>query len=79
MSDEEIFVTQSSMPSFDEYVEAIKPLWDTHRITNMGIYHRELEKKLKEFFINLLTKNWGIKLLALVLAAAVVILVNVNT
>ena len=49
MSDEEIFVTQSSMPSFDEYVEAIKPLWDTHRITNMGIYHRELEKKLKEF------------------------------
>lgn len=35
-------------------------------------------KKLKEFFVNLLTKNWGIKLLALVLAAVVVILVNVN-
>ena len=35
-------------------------------------------KKLKEFFVNLFTKNWGIKLLALVLAAAAVVLVNIN-
>lgn len=44
-----ILVTQSSMPSYEEYIEAIKPLWDSHWITNMGTYHKELEKCLKEY------------------------------
>ena len=44
-----ILVTQSSMPSYEEYIEAIKPLWDSHWITNMGTYHKELEKHLKEY------------------------------
>lgn len=47
--DKEIYVTKSSMPPFDEYVEMIKPLWDTHIITNMGNHHRELEEKLCDF------------------------------
>lgn len=47
--DERILVTRSSMPSYEEYIEAIKPLWDTHWLTNMGVYHRELEKKLKDY------------------------------
>ena len=42
-----IFVTRSSMPSFEEYVEEIKPIWDSHWLTNMGQYHQELERKLK--------------------------------
>lgn len=46
---EKIPVTQSSMPPYEEYIEAIKPLWDTHWLTNMGIYHQELERRLKEF------------------------------
>lgn len=46
---EKIFVTRSSMPSYEEYVEAIKPLWDTHWLTNMGKYHEELEKKLRNY------------------------------
>ena len=46
---EHITVTKSSMPSYEEYIEAIKPLWDTHWLTNMGVYHRELEKKLREY------------------------------
>ncbi len=46
---EKILVTQSSMPSYEEYIEAIKPLWDSHWITNMGMYHKELEKHLKEY------------------------------
>lgn len=45
--DEKIFVTQSSMPAYKEYVEAIKPLWESRRLTNMGQYHQELERQLK--------------------------------
>lgn len=44
-----ILVTRSSMPSYEEYCEAIKPLWDSHWITNMGNYHMKLENQLKEF------------------------------
>lgn len=46
---DKILVTRSSMPSYEEYIEAIKPLWDSHWLTNMGVYHRELEQKLKEY------------------------------
>lgn len=46
---EKIYVTRSSMPPYEEYIEAIRPLWDTHWITNMGKYHAELERGLKEY------------------------------
>lgn len=46
---EKILVTKSSMPSLEEYVEEIKELWDTHWLTNMGVKHQELQKKLKEY------------------------------
>ncbi|MBO5032033.1 MAG: DegT/DnrJ/EryC1/StrS family aminotransferase [Lachnospiraceae bacterium] len=49
MPEEKIFVTQSSMPPYEEYIEAIKPLWDSHWLTNMGQYHRELEARLCEY------------------------------
>lgn len=49
MKEEKILVTQSSMPTYEEYIAAIKPLWDTHWLTNMGQYHKELEKQLKEY------------------------------
>jgi dTDP-4-amino-4,6-dideoxygalactose transaminase len=49
-----ILVTKSSMPNLDEYVEEIKELWDTHWLTNMGVKHQELEKKLLDY---LDTKN----------------------
>lgn len=44
-----INVTRSSMPDFDEYIEEIKELWDTHWLTNMGIKHRELQSQLESF------------------------------
>ena len=47
--DKEIFVTKSSMPDYEEYIEAIKPLWDTHWLTNMGTYHRQLESLLRDY------------------------------
>lgn len=49
MMSEKIFVTRSSMPPYEEYIEAIKPLWDSHWLTNMGKYHEQLEQKLKEY------------------------------
>lgn len=49
MQDEKILVTQSSMPPYEEYIEAIKPLWESHWLTNMGKYHKELEEKLREY------------------------------
>lgn len=42
-------VTKSSMPEFDEYVEMIRPLWDTHWLTNFGDYYKRLEKELKQY------------------------------
>lgn len=43
-----IYVTQSSMPLYEEYIEMIRPLWDSHKLTNMGDYHNRLEEKLKD-------------------------------
>lgn len=57
----EIFVTKSSMPSLDEYVEEIKDIWDSHCLTNMGPKHVEFQKRLKEYmdvrYIELLTNG----------------------
>lgn len=44
-----IWVTRSSMPDFNEYVEEIRPLWESHFLTNMGAKHRELEARLKDY------------------------------
>lgn len=48
MSEQQILVTRSSMPTFDEYVNEIAPLWESHWLTNMGEKHKELEARLKE-------------------------------
>lgn len=44
-----INVTRSSMPSFEEYCEEIKELWDTHWLTNMGVKHKQLQAQLEEY------------------------------
>lgn len=41
-----IYVTQPSMPSYEEYCEAIRPLWESRWLTNMGDMHNELETRL---------------------------------
>lgn len=45
----QILVTQSSMPSFDEYTKEIRELWDSHWLTNMGVKHQQLEQSLREY------------------------------
>lgn len=49
MDKKKILVTRSSMPPYEEYIKAIESLWDTHWLTNMGEYHRKLEKELKDY------------------------------
>lgn len=44
-----ILVTQSSIPTIEEYTEEIKSIFETKWLTNMGEKHNELEKKLKEY------------------------------
>ena len=45
----EILVTKSSLPKFEDYVDEIKDIWDTHWLTNMGIKHQLLQEKLKTY------------------------------
>jgi len=49
MLNKPILVTRSSMPPFDEFVSEIKPIWDSHWLTNKGEFHQKLEKELIEF------------------------------
>ena len=44
-----INVTRSSMPSFEEYCEAIRPLWDSHWLTNKGALHEKLREELQAY------------------------------
>lgn len=46
---EVINVTKSSMPPFEEYIEKIKPLWESRWLTNNGILHQELERNLEKY------------------------------
>jgi dTDP-4-amino-4,6-dideoxygalactose transaminase len=45
----EILVARSSMPSFDEYIDEIRDIWDSHWLTNMGVKHKELQSELKKY------------------------------
>lgn len=58
---DKIFVTKSSMPSFDDYINEIRDIWDTHWLTNMGSKHKRLQAELKEYLgvenIDLLTNG----------------------
>ena len=44
-----IAVTRSSMPSFDEYTDEIRDLWESHWLTNAGAKHEKLRELLKEY------------------------------
>lgn len=44
-----INVTKSSMPSFEEYCQEIKDIWDSHWLTNMGPKHILFEQQLERY------------------------------
>ena len=37
------------MPDFEEYMEEIRPIWDSHWLTNMGPKHAEFAQALRDF------------------------------
>ena len=49
MKKERILVTRTSMPPYEEYIDEIKDIWDSHWLTNMGPKHNQLETELKEY------------------------------
>ncbi len=56
-----INVTKAFLPSLEEYIAEISPLWESHWLTNMGDKHQELQKKLTQYLdvtnIDLLTNG----------------------
>lgn len=44
-----INVTRSSMPSYEEYCEEIKDLWESRWLTNMGAKHRRFQAELEKY------------------------------
>lgn len=44
-----ILVTQSSMPSLDEYMEEISPIFESKWLTNNGEKHQQFEAALKKY------------------------------
>lgn len=48
-NDKKIFVTSSSMPPLEEYIDEIRDIWDSHWLTNMGSKHQRLQKQLKSY------------------------------
>ena len=39
-------VTRAILPPFEEYIDEIRDIWDSHWLTNMGEKHNELERQL---------------------------------
>lgn len=48
-NEKEILVTRASMPSYEEFIEEIKPIWETAWMTNMGEFHDKLKDQLKDY------------------------------
>lgn len=44
-----INVTRSSMPSFEEYVEILRPVWESRWLSNRGAASKDFENDLKEY------------------------------
>lgn len=42
-------VIRSSMPAFEEYIDEIRPLWESRWLTNMGVKHQQLESELRTY------------------------------
>jgi dTDP-4-amino-4,6-dideoxygalactose transaminase len=46
---EPVFVTRPTMPALDEYTEYLRGIWDRRWLTNEGMLHQELERKLCDY------------------------------
>lgn len=46
---DKILVTRSSMPDYEEYINEIADIWDSHWLTNMGPKHNKLQSALSDY------------------------------
>ncbi len=46
---EDIYVTKAFLPPMEEYIDRIRSIWESHRLTNMGSLHQEFERKLTQY------------------------------
>ena len=44
-----ILVTKSSIPTYEEFCEEIRDIWNTHWLTNMGVKHSKLQEELEQY------------------------------
>ena len=44
-----IYVTRSSMPSLEDFVEEIKPIFESHTLTNMGPVYKKFQAQLMAY------------------------------
>ena len=49
MEEEKILVTKSTLPTLEEYTEMIKPIWESHWLTNNGPIHNKLEGEIEKY------------------------------
>ena len=61
MDNSKITVTSPLLPNLDEFNEMLKEIWDSKWITNMGQFHKQLEKELCKYlkvpYISLFTNG----------------------
>ncbi len=46
---DQIYVTQPAIPPLEEYVEYLKQIWESKRLTNNGPFHQQFEKELADY------------------------------
>lgn len=44
-----IYVTEPSLPSLEEFTELLRDIWDRKWLTNNGVYHQQFEKELADY------------------------------
>ena len=44
-----IYVTRSSMPTIEDYIEEIRPIFESRTLTNMGPVYKKFQKQLMEY------------------------------
>ncbi len=44
-----IYVTRPSMPPLEEYIEEIRPIFESHMLTNMGPVYKKMRQQLAEY------------------------------
>lgn len=67
---EPVYVTRPSMPALDEYTEYLRGIWERRWLTNDGVLHRELERRLCAYL--------GVEHLSLFCNGTIALLVALN-